>query len=75
MVISKFNGIYELPLELLNDLTLGVVGNQKTSEKSQNCSGLYLSDQTFSQNKHFGNTSKNLLKSRCSTFPTVHSFT
>ena len=64
MIISYKHGTYELPHKLPNDLRLKILGNSKRSEKSQNMIELQPSSWSFSQEKNFVDTSKNLLKNR-----------
>ena len=58
VIISNKDSIYELPLELPNDLRLRDQ-NQGVIVKSQNFIELLPNALSFSQNENFVNTSKN----------------
>ena len=48
IIISNIHGIYELPHELPNDLTLRILGNLEISGKSQNFTELWPTAQSSS---------------------------
>ena len=60
---------------LLNDLRLGILGNQEKSRKSENPIERQPSVHSPYQNENFVNTSKKPLKSRNLTFPALCYFT
>ena len=64
VIISNKHGVYELPNELSNDLSLRILRNWEMSGKSYNFIELQPSAQSFSQNENFVSINKKLLKKR-----------
>ena len=69
MIISNKHGIYELPHQSLNDLTLRVVGNQEILRRSQILIEFWPSTQSSSQNESLSILAKNYSKIEIELFP------
>ena len=74
-IITYRHGIYELSLELHNDLRHRISGNWEISKKCLNFIEWQTNVQSFCQNENFVNTSETFLKNRNKTFPVVPYFT
>ena len=69
MIISNKHGIYELPHQLLNYLTLRVLENQEILRRSQILIEFWPSAQPSSQNESLSILAKNRSKIEIELFP------